>query len=291
MLSQVLTNTSHKLTIYLRAYDTLNYLVRTFPASKNARLPSPPTCTSKLANDSIIKPISPKPPDVIKAPSSLISDNGTGQESFGSLDLCIQAKEQPLTENIMHHREVPAPFDNEEAQRIPAKQSEGGFGALDLNAQIDEQNLNEGVGQNLEATALLDSHDAQRISTQQSEEEDPATECKIRQVTSGDEDPYTMYDGIRTVGTISEYSPPVEDDEPGKADVKALTMTYSSANSDESALKLVYSIRPEWEARPGPVHIVRFTEGIMNTVRYALQQPRGAPPAFFSLDVRLISDP
>ena len=264
--------------IYRRAYDTLNYLVQTFPASNNARLRMPPTCTSNLASNSIIQPVSPKPPDVIKTPPNLIGDNGTEQESFGSLDLYTQAKEQPLTEEIKHHREVTAPFDNEGAQRIPTKLSKEGFGALDLNAQIDEQHLNEGVGQDLEETVLLDSHDAQRISTKQSEEKDPATEYEITQVTSGDEDPYTRYDDIRTVGTIPEYPSPLEDDTPRKADVKALAMTYSNANSDESALKLVYSIRPEWVARPGPVKIVRFTDGIMNTVRYALQQSRGPLP-------------
>ena len=102
--------------------------------------------------------------------------------------------------------------------------------------------------------------------------------CEITHVTSGDDDPGTVNDGIQTIGTIPGYPSPPEDITLGKADVKALAMTYSNANSDESTLKLVYSIRPEWEARPGPVNIVRFTDGIMNTVRYALQQPRGRPP-------------
>ena len=176
-LSQVLTYISHKLTmIYLRAYDTLSYLVQTFPASNNAHLRRPSTWTSKLDSNFVIQPVSPEPPDAIRAPPNLIRDNGPQQEGFRSLDMYTQANEKPLDEEVKQHREVTAPFDNEGAQRIPTKQSEESFGALDLNAQTDEQHLNDSVWQDLEETAPLDSHDAQRISTKQSEEEDLATE-------------------------------------------------------------------------------------------------------------------
>ena len=276
--------------IHLRAYDTLSYLVQTFPASNNAHLRRPSTWTSKLASNFVIQPVSPEPPDAIKAPPNLPRDKGPEQEGFRSVDLYTRSNEQPLDEEFKQHREVTALFDNEGAQRMPTKQSEEGFGALDLNAQTDEQRLNDSDGQDLEETAPLDSHDAQRISTKQSEEEDSVTECEITHVTFGNDDPGTVNDGIRTTDKIPGYPSPPEDITLGKADVKALAMTYSNANSDESTLKLVYSIRPEWEARPGPVNIIRFTDGIMNTVRYALQQPLGRPRPTSLPNVRLISN-
>lgn len=43
-------------------------------------------------------------------------------------------------------------------------------------------------------------------------------------------------------------------------------LTYSNESSEKSALTLIYSLRPEWEHSEGPIEIVRFKDGITNTV-------------------------
>lgn len=47
-----------------------------------------------------------------------------------------------------------------------------------------------------------------------------------------------------------------------------LPLTYSQANSDASATKLIYSLLPEWNPANGGrgISIVKFTDGITNTV-------------------------
>lgn len=47
-----------------------------------------------------------------------------------------------------------------------------------------------------------------------------------------------------------------------------LPLSYSPANSDASAAKLVYTLIPEWNPAMGGrgITIVRFTDGITNTV-------------------------
>lgn len=47
-----------------------------------------------------------------------------------------------------------------------------------------------------------------------------------------------------------------------------LPLSYSPANSDGSATKLVYTLLPEWNPAKGGrgITIVRFTDGITNTV-------------------------
>ena len=49
--------------------------------------------------------------------------------------------------------------------------------------------------------------------------------------------------------------------------VNHIAFSYSSANSDGSALELVYNLYSSWKTDPGPVEVFHFTEGIMNTVR------------------------
>lgn len=48
-----------------------------------------------------------------------------------------------------------------------------------------------------------------------------------------------------------------------------LPLSYSPANSDESAARLVYSLLPEWNPAKGGrgIKLVKFTDGITNTVR------------------------
>ncbi len=50
------------------------------------------------------------------------------------------------------------------------------------------------------------------------------------------------------------------------SDTKEIPLSYSKTDSHGSALKLVYSVCPEWETAAGPVDIEPFTERLMNTV-------------------------
>ena len=47
---------------------------------------------------------------------------------------------------------------------------------------------------------------------------------------------------------------------------KQIALSYDGADSDASARALVYQVHTSWKTDPGPVKIIRFTEGIMNTV-------------------------
>lgn len=47
---------------------------------------------------------------------------------------------------------------------------------------------------------------------------------------------------------------------------KQLALSYNAADSENSALDLVYQVHPHWKNDLGPVKIMRFTDGIMNTV-------------------------
>ena len=48
--------------------------------------------------------------------------------------------------------------------------------------------------------------------------------------------------------------------------IKYIESRYDHAHSETSALDLIYEVAPQWRIDPGPVKIVRFTDGIMNTV-------------------------
>lgn len=49
--------------------------------------------------------------------------------------------------------------------------------------------------------------------------------------------------------------------------IRHIAQSYNNADSDGSALKLVYTLYPEWQLEEGKVEFVRFTDGITNTVR------------------------
>jgi ethanolamine kinase len=48
--------------------------------------------------------------------------------------------------------------------------------------------------------------------------------------------------------------------------LKYIPLSYDHADSQASALRLVLSIRPEWEGPENNIEFVRFTDGITNTV-------------------------
>jgi len=50
------------------------------------------------------------------------------------------------------------------------------------------------------------------------------------------------------------------------ASLRHLPLSYEHFDSENTALELVHTLYPEWKTLPGPVKIVRFTDGIMNTV-------------------------
>lgn len=163
-----------------------------------------------------------------------------------SLDLYTQAEGLHLNEDVGQHLKETAPLDSDSTQRVPTKQSEEGFRSLILNTQTDEQLLNQNVGQPLEEIAPLNNNSARRTTTKHSGE-------------------------VHTADTSLEDSSYVDNDTSQNAEARNLAMTYSSADSEGSALKLVYQLRPEWETTPGTVSIIRFIGGIMNTVCFFLQ--------------------
>ena len=49
--------------------------------------------------------------------------------------------------------------------------------------------------------------------------------------------------------------------------IRHIPLSYSNAESQTSALRLVLTLFPEWEYDEGKVEFIRFTDGITNTVR------------------------
>jgi ethanolamine kinase len=58
----------------------------------------------------------------------------------------------------------------------------------------------------------------------------------------------------------------------GRVAIDRIQLSYNEANSDASALELVYTVCPQWRTDPGRVKIVPFTDGIMNTVCPSIHQ-------------------
>ena len=48
--------------------------------------------------------------------------------------------------------------------------------------------------------------------------------------------------------------------------VRHIPLSYSNAESQTSALRLVLTLFPKWEHEEGKVEFIRFTDGITNTV-------------------------
>jgi len=49
--------------------------------------------------------------------------------------------------------------------------------------------------------------------------------------------------------------------------VRHIDLCYDHTDSTPSALRLIYTLCPDWEHSEGPVELIPFTEGITNTVR------------------------
>jgi len=48
--------------------------------------------------------------------------------------------------------------------------------------------------------------------------------------------------------------------------IRNIPLSYRHEDSDASALRLIYHLAPEWETSEGEVKLIRFTDGITNTV-------------------------
>ncbi|MCJ1226551.1 hypothetical protein MMC12_003203 [Toensbergia leucococca] len=58
-------------------------------------------------------------------------------------------------------------------------------------------------------------------------------------------------------------------------DLRCIPLSYSSAESESSALSLVLALSPNWEHTEGKVEFIRFTDGITNTLLKAVKQRPG----------------
>ncbi|KAH8663030.1 kinase-like domain-containing protein [Tricladium varicosporioides] len=61
------------------------------------------------------------------------------------------------------------------------------------------------------------------------------------------------------MGPTPEATPKVED-------VRFIPLTYNQAESQTSALRLILTLRPQWEHTEGKIEFIRFTDGITNTL-------------------------
>lgn len=57
--------------------------------------------------------------------------------------------------------------------------------------------------------------------------------------------------------------------------VRFIPLTYDSQDSQNSALKLIYTLLPEWTSEDSNVEFVRFTDGITNTLLKAINRRPG----------------
>ncbi|KAI9873205.1 MAG: hypothetical protein M1830_000710 [Pleopsidium flavum] len=58
-------------------------------------------------------------------------------------------------------------------------------------------------------------------------------------------------------------------------DVRHISLSYNTADSQASALRLVLSLFPDWEHTEGKVEFIRFTDGITNTLLKAVKKRPG----------------
>jgi ethanolamine kinase len=57
--------------------------------------------------------------------------------------------------------------------------------------------------------------------------------------------------------------------------IRYIPLSYDSADSQQSALRLVFAIRPDWQEPGSKVEFVRFTDGITNTLLKAVNKRSG----------------
>ncbi|KAK6592994.1 ethanolamine [Botrytis cinerea] len=57
--------------------------------------------------------------------------------------------------------------------------------------------------------------------------------------------------------------------------IRFIPLSYNSAESQTSALRLILTLRPEWEQSDGKIEFIRFTDGITNTLLKVINQRPG----------------
>lgn len=55
--------------------------------------------------------------------------------------------------------------------------------------------------------------------------------------------------------------------------LRYIPLSYSPADSQATALRLILTLFPDWEGPENKIEFVRFTDGITNTVRPSLSHP------------------
>jgi ethanolamine kinase len=61
----------------------------------------------------------------------------------------------------------------------------------------------------------------------------------------------------------------------GTSKVRFIPLTYNQAESQTSALRLILTLRPEWEHVEGKIEFIRFTDGITNTLLKVVKKRPG----------------
>ena len=61
----------------------------------------------------------------------------------------------------------------------------------------------------------------------------------------------------------------------GNSKVRFIPLTYNQAESQTSALRLILTLRPEWEQSDGKIEFIRFTDGITNTLLKVVKKRPG----------------
>ena len=51
------------------------------------------------------------------------------------------------------------------------------------------------------------------------------------------------------------------------ASLRRIQLSYDNNDSDNSVLRLAYTIKPKWREDAGDMEVIKFTDGITNTVR------------------------
>ncbi|KAF4637450.1 hypothetical protein G7Y89_g656 [Cudoniella acicularis] len=65
---------------------------------------------------------------------------------------------------------------------------------------------------------------------------------------------------------------------PSAGKVRFIPLTYNQTESQTSALRLILTLRPEWERTPGKIEFIRFTDGITNTLLKIVNKTPGSSP-------------
>jgi ethanolamine kinase len=67
----------------------------------------------------------------------------------------------------------------------------------------------------------------------------------------------------------------ISESKPSGSNVRFIPLTYNSAESQTSALRLILTLRPEWEYGDNKIELIRFTDGITNTLLKVVNKKPG----------------